>query len=321
VDELIRGAEKGKQVSVIVELKARFDEARNIVGAKRLEQAGADVIYGVQGLKTHAKLCIVVRRESRGVQRYVHFGTGNYNEATARLYSDISYFTNNEMLGSDAVKFFNAITGLSVPQPFQALAAAPIDLRETLLDLIQAETETARRGGAAAIDAKLNSLVDTKIIDALYEASSQGVKIRLNIRGICCLRPGIPGLSENIDVVSIVDRFLEHSRIVHFYHGGENLIFISSADWMGRSLNRRAELLIPVLNDKCRFKLLEVLGCYFDDNVASKRLTSTGTYQPVDSSATPFRVQEYLYEQACDWYQVFANPKATVFRAHRGDAV
>ena len=320
VEALVEAANNGKQVTAIVELKARFDEARNIKGAKQLEQAGIDVIYGVQGLKTHAKVCIVVRRESRGIQRYMHFGTGNYNEATAKLYSDISYFTNNEKLGYDAVLFFNAVTGLSVPQPLKALSAAPINLRDTLVDFIQAEIGNARQGGGCEINAKLNSLVDKRIIDALYAASQAGVKIRLNIRGICCLKPGVPGLSENIEVVSIVDRFLEHARIVHFHHGGDDRVFISSADWMGRNLSRRAELLVPIEDAECRQKLLQLLKAYFRDTVRARVLQSDGSYITRQPSDPPFRVQEYLYQQACDAYSAFANPKATVFKALRGES-
>ena len=321
IEALIEAASNGKQVTVIVELKARFDEERNIKGAKLLEQAGVDVIYGVQGLKTHAKICIVVRRESRGIQRYVHFGTGNYNESTARLYSDISYFTNNEKLGYEAVNFFNAITGLSVPQPLRLLAAAPVNLKDTLLDYIQAEVGNARKGGACEINAKLNSLVDKQIIDALYDASQHGVKINLNIRGICCLRPGVKGLSENIRVISIVDRFLEHARIIHFHHGGDDLVFISSADWMGRNLNRRAELMVPIEHNLCKQKLLSNLKLYFEDNVRATELAGDGSYLPVDSKKPdPFRVQEFLYEQACDQYTAFSNPKATLFKAHRGES-
>ncbi|MEM9411414.1 MAG: polyphosphate kinase 1 [Planctomycetota bacterium] len=321
IEALIQAAANGKQVTAIVELKARFDEARNIFGARRLEQAGVDVIYGVQGLKTHAKICIVVRRENRGIQRYVHFGTGNYNESTAKLYSDISYFTNNEQLGSDAILFFNAITGLSVPQPMQLLAAAPIDLKETVLDLIQVETEIASQGGASEINAKLNSLVDQDVIDALYAASNAGVKIRLNVRGICCLRPGVPDLSENIEVISIVDRLLEHARVFHFYQAGENRVFISSADWMGRNLNRRAELFVPIEDESCRGKILASLKSYFRDNVRTSVLQSDGSYRAKSSGGDePFRVQKFLYDQACESYAAFSNPKATVFKAHRGES-
>ena len=220
VAALARAAQRGKHVTAIVELKARFDEARNIEWAKNLEQADVQVIYGVKGLKTHAKICIIVRREPQGIQRYVHFGTGNYNEITARMYSDVSFMTCNEELGADASSFFNAITGYSQPQRFRKIAAAPLGLRDRLLELIDAETERKQQGQKAQISAKLNSLVDPEIIQALYAASQAGVKMRLNVRGICCLRPGVAGLSENITVVSIVDRFLEHARILHFHHGG-----------------------------------------------------------------------------------------------------
>ena len=222
VKTLIRAAEEGKHVTVIVELKARFDEARNIRWARTLEEAGAQVIYGVKRLKTHAKCCIVVRREPEGIRRYVHFGTGNYNESTARLYSDISLLTCDDELGSDAVAFFNAATGVSQPQTFRKLEAAPLGLRDAVLELIESEIERKRQGQAAAISAKLNALVDPAIIDALYDASQAGVPVRLNIRGICCLRPGVPGVSENIEVVRIVDRFLEHARIISFHQGGRS---------------------------------------------------------------------------------------------------
>ena len=255
------------------------------------------------------------------IQRYVHFGTGNYNESTAKLYSDVSYFTNNEKLGYEAVMFFNAITGLSVPQPLRYLAAAPINLKDTLLDFIQAEIGNARRGGACEINAKLNSLADQQVIDALYEASQAGIKINLNIRGICCLRPGVPGLSENVRVISIVDRLLEHSRIIHFHHGGDDLVFISSADWMGRNLNRRAELMVPIEDSQCRQLLLSQLKLYFKDNVRASVLKADGTYSLDETAGNePFRVQEYLFQQACDMYSAFSNPKATVFKAHRGES-
>lgn len=274
----------------------------------------------MQGLKTHAKICIIVRREPRGIQRYVHFGTGNYNESTAKLYSDVSYFTNNEQLGADAVMFFNAITGLSVPQPLRLLSAAPINLKETLLDLIQVEIENARQDLSSAINVKLNSLVEKQIIDALYAASQAGVKVRLNVRGICCLRPGVPGLSENIEVISVVDRLLEHARIFHFDHGGNDLVYISSADWMGRNLNRRAELLVPIEDNETAQMLLAVLNGYFKDNVRSSTLQSDGSYKSTASAGEPFRIQEHLYRQTCDQYAAFTNPKATVFKAHRGES-
>ena len=322
ISALADAAGNGKSVTVIVELKARFDEARNIEGARKLEQAGVDVIYGVQGLKTHAKVCIVVRREkSRGIQRYIHFGTGNYNESTAALYSDISYFTNHNQLGADAVHLFNAVSGLSVPQEMEYLAAAPIDLRDTLLDLIEIETQNAINGAPAMINAKLNSLVDRKIIDALYDASTAGVKIQLNIRGICCLKPGVKGISENIRVISIVDRFLEHARILHFCHGGDDLVYIASADWMPRNLDRRIELLVPILDKECKSRVHRNLLTYFADNVKAKHLQTDGTYVSVEpGKAARLRAQEHLYREACDTYSAFSDPKATVFKARRGES-
>lgn len=322
VKALEQAAANGKHVTAIVELKARFDEARNISWAHQLEDAGVDVIYGVRGLKTHAKMCLVVRREPAGIRRYIHFGTGNYNESTARLYSDVSLFTCDEQLGSDAVHLFNAITGLSVPQTMVKLAAAPINLRESLLEMIQIETEAAERGSAAQITAKVNSLVDKEIIDALYEASQAGVKIRLNIRGICCLVPGKKGLSENIKVVSVVDRMLEHARIIHFNHGGDDQLFISSADWMGRNLNRRVELMIPVENKQCKSRLLRILKCYFDDTAGATELQPDGEYKPLTpkKKKDQFRSQQHLYDEACRIYSAQTNPKTTVFEPVRGSS-
>jgi len=254
----------------------------------------------VRGLKTHAKICLVVRKEASGVRRYLHFGTGNYNESTARMYSDISLFTCDPELGIDSVNLFNAITGLSIPQPMKKLVAAPIALRDKLVELIRAETKNARKGRPAMIRAKFNSLVDRQIIDRLYEASQAGVKIELNVRGISCLRAGIPGLSENIRVISIVDRFLEHARIFYFLHGGEHQIYIASADWMGRNLDRRIELMVPVLDAHCAARVNKTLKSYFDDNVSAFQLQSDDEYsrlQPAGSVAR-FRSQQYLHHVA-----------------------
>ena len=319
---LEQAAANGKHVTAIVELKARFDEARNIYSARNLEEAGVDVIYGVQGLKTHAKMCLVIRREPSGIRRYMHFGTGNYNESTARLYSDISLFTCDEQLGTDAVHFFNAISGLSVPQSLVKLAAAPINLRDSLLELIQIETESAAQGGGGQITAKVNSLSDPEIIDALYEASRAGVKVRLNIRGICCLVPGKKDLSENIKVISVVDRFLEHARVFHFHHGGDDLVFISSADWMGRNLDRRVELMVPVEDAVCKSGVLRILQAYFDDNVSATELQTDGSYTPVSKKKkkASFRSQEHLYNEACQIHTAHTNPRTTVFQPHRGEA-
>ncbi|QEG22605.1 polyphosphate kinase 1 [Mariniblastus fucicola] len=308
----------GKNVTCIVELKARFDEARNIEWAKRLEAAGVDVIYGVRGLKTHAKMCVVIRKEATGIQRYMHLATGNYNESTARVYSDVSFFTCDEQLGRDAVHLFNAITGLSVPQSMGKIAAAPINLRETTLEYIQFETESARQGNAAAIRVKVNSLVDREIIDALYEASQAGVEVRLNVRGLCCLMPGKKGMSENIRVISVVDRFLEHSRIFYFYHGGDEKMFISSADWMGRNLDRRVELLVPIEDRDCKNRLLKILNSYFNDSESATELMSDGSYVPVEpKKKRQIRSQQWLYEEAGQLLKASTNPRTTVFQPHR----
>jgi polyphosphate kinase len=315
---LQRAAEKGKYVTAIVELKARFDEARNIEWAKGLELAGAQVIYGVKGLKTHAKCLVIVRREPQGIVRYVHFGTGNYNESTARLYSDVSFLSSNEELGADATSFFNAVTGYSQPMKFRKLDMAPLGLRPKLLEMIEAETQRKKHGQKAVILAKLNSLVCPKIIDALYEASQAGVKIRLNIRGICCLRPGVKGLSENISVVSIVDRFLEHSRVLYFYHGGDERVFISSADWMPRNLERRVELLVPIEDRALRTRLISVLETYFDDNVKARRLNPDGSYSRVkQGKSAPQRAQEVLFRETCEIGRLAENSRRTVFEPHR----
>jgi polyphosphate kinase len=297
---LIRAAEKGKQVTVIIELKARFDEERNIEGARALERAGAQVIYGIRQLKTHAKLCLIVRREPTGVRRYLHFGTGNYNEITARLYTDISYLTANEDLAVDASLFFNTITGYSQPVRYRKIEAAPIGLRNRILELIEGETLRARQGQEARILAKLNALVDPQIIEALYEASAAGVSVRLNVRGICCLRAGVSGLSENIAVISIVDRFLEHGRILYFHRGGEPQVFITSADWMPRNLDRRIELLVPVEEPASRARLIGILETGWADNVKARRLGPDGRYElrrPAGGEV-PLRSQFGFYEEA-----------------------
>ena len=318
VAALTRAAENGKHVTVIVELKARFDEERNIAWAKDLEQSSAQVIYGVRGLKTHAKVCIIVRREPSGIRKYIHFGTGNYNEATARIYSDVSYFTCNEELGADATKFFNAITGFTQPPQFRKIDAAPIGLRERIMELIEAETQRVREGQTGRICAKLNSLVDPQIIEALYEASQAGVDVDLNIRGICCLKPGVKGLSEKIRVVSIVDRFLEHARVISFHHGGDPRVLISSADWMPRNLDRRVELLVPIEDASCRDRLLAILETYFNDNVKARELLADGTYRLAETSQEgPFRSQQQLYQRLCDAVKQARHSRPTMFEPHR----
>lgn len=321
VAALAEAARRGKYVTAIVELKARFDEARNIEWARNLEEAGVQVIYGVKGLKTHAKVCIIVRREPHGVQRYVHFGTGNYNEMTSRIYSDASLLTNNDELGADAVSFFNAITGYSQPQRYRKIEAAPTGLRSRLLELIESETRRKKEGQKALIDAKINSLVDPELITALYTASQAGVKIRLNIRGVCCLRPGVEGLSENISVISIVDRYLEHARILRFHHGGDDLVFISSADWMPRNLDRRIELLAPIEDAQCKQRLIDILDTYFDDNVKARALKADGSYvRPKKGKGKRRRSQETLYEDARRRMKEAEQSQRTTFVPHRSEA-
>lgn len=319
VAALQKAAERGKYVTAIVELKARFDEARNIEWAREMERAGVQVIYGVRGLKTHAKVCIIVRREPQGIVRYMHFGTGNYNEVTAGIYGDVSLLTCDDALGDDATKFFNAVTGASQPGQMQYLAAAPTTLRSRLLGLIEAETQRRREGQNAVIIAKVNSLVDTDIIDALYEASRAGVKIKLNVRGVCCLKPGIKGLSKNIQVVSIVDRFLEHARVMYFEHGGDEQTFISSADWMPRNLDRRVELLVPVLKPEHRKRLRAMLAAYFKDNVNSWKLLPDGNYERLKPNAKhpPFQAQAVLYERAVNAKRESEQSNRTTFETHQ----
>ena len=320
VNALIRAAENGKNVTALVELKARFDEQRNIDWARQMEAAGVHVIHGVKGLKTHCKICIVVRRESHGVQRYVHFGTGNYNESTARLYGDASYLTADEDLGNDAISFFNSISGFSQPQNLRKIEAAPFGLRDRVLELIEFEIQRKEEGQDAFISAKVNSLVDPTIIDALYRASQAGVEIQLNIRGICCLQPGVAGISERIRVVSIIDRYLEHARVFHFHHGGDDLVFISSADWMPRNLDKRIELLVPVEDRQARDKLIEMLELQMKDTVKGRELDSDGRYARAKAqgdSKSGLRSQWALQQKAVQISQDHQQQKLTEFETHQ----
>jgi polyphosphate kinase len=318
VAALARAATNGKYVTAIVELKARFDEERNIVWARELEDAGVQVIYGIKGFKTHAKVCLVIRKEAAGVRRYAHFGTGNYNELTAQLYTDVSFFTVHDDLTADASSFFNTITGHSQPQQFRKIAAAPIDLRESIIARIDAEAEHARQGQPAFIKAKMNSLVDPKIIEALYKASLAGVRIELNIRGICCLRPGVKGLSENISVVSIVDRFLEHARVAWFHNGGDDRVFISSADWMPRNLDKRCELWTPVEAPLSQKRLQDAVDLCLHDNVRSWTLKPDGAYirTPRPAGAKKIRAQEMLYNQTKETAARIRRARRTEFETH-----
>jgi polyphosphate kinase len=302
--ELIRAAENGKEVTVLIELTARFDEERNISWARGLEQAGARVLYGLAKLKTHAKIALVVRREPKGIRRYVHLGTGNYNEKTARFYTDFGLLTAAEEIGRDASGFFNAVTGYSEPPMFQSLIMAPIGLRDSILALIRRESDWARSGQKAEILAKMNALVDTAIIEELYQASAAGVTIRLNVRGICCLRPGIAGLSENIKVVSIVDRYLEHGRAFAFRNGGDPQVFLSSADWMPRNLDRRVELMFPLVHEHAREQVIQALHAAFADNCKARILQPDGSYQRLrPGKDEAVRAQEYLYRTLQNHYQ------------------
>lgn len=291
VQALASAAESGKQVTVVVEIKARFDEARNIAWARQLEKAGCHVVYGLLGLKTHAKITLVVRREAGTLRRYVHVGTGNYNENTARLYTDVGLFTSNPDIGADATALFNEMTGYSAPHLWSSFAVAPIGLKPKLFELIEREIEHAQAGKPARIIAKMNSLSNQSMIDKLYEASQAGVTIELIIRGVCCLRPGVPGLSDNIRVISIVDRYLEHARILAVAGGGENEVYISSADWMTRNLIRRVELMCPVKDVEIRHMLMNLLQMNLKDNVKARELLSTGNYERVLSDEAPLRSQ------------------------------
>ena len=282
IASLAQAAENGKQVSVLVELKARFDEENNIVRAKKLEQAGCHVIYGLVGLKTHSKIALVVRREEDGIRRYVHLGTGNYNDSTAKLYTDCGIFTCNEAIGEDATAVFNMLSGYSEPLSWNELVLAPIWLRTRFMRLIARETKHAREGKPAKIVAKMNSLCDEGIIAALYEASAAGVEIELIVRGICCLKVGIPGISENIHVRSIVGNFLEHSRIFFFLNDGEEELYMGSADWMPRNLDRRVEILFPVLDDTLKEKVKHILDVELADNTKAHVLKPDGEYEKID---------------------------------------
>ncbi|MEA5620031.1 polyphosphate kinase 1 [Cronbergia sp. UHCC 0137] len=287
VNALIAAAENGKQVSVLVELKARFDEENNIYWARRLERVGVHVVYGLVGLKTHSKIVLVVRRERDRIRRYVHIGTGNYNPKTARLYTDLGLFSCREELGADLTDVFNFLTGYSRQKTYRDILVAPVNMRDRFLELIQREIENVQNGSTGRIVAKMNSLVDPQIIANLYEASRAGVQIDLIIRGICCLRPGLKDISDNIRVISIVGRFLEHSRIYYFYNNGQEEIYIGSADWMRRNLDRRVEVITPIKDQEIAKDLQELLGIMLADNRLAWELKSDGSYvqrRPYDDS-------------------------------------
>lgn len=299
VAALEQAADNGKQVSVLVELKARFDEENNIVWAKKLEKAGCHVIYGLVGLKTHSKITLVVRREEHGIRRYVHLGTGNYNDTTAKLYTDVGLFTCSESIGEDATAVFNMLSGYSEPRNWNKLSLAPLWLKDRFLHLISRETDYAKQGRTAHIIAKMNALCDKDIIEALYAASAVGVKIDLIIRGICCLKVGIPGVSENITVRSIVGNYLEHARIFYFENDGKPEYYCSSADWMPRNLDRRVEILFPVEKPQLQEKLRHILDCQMRDTVKASVLKRDGSYEKAGRRAKePFNAQLHFCMEA-----------------------
>lgn len=295
VDSLLDAAQQGKQVAAMVELKARFDESNNLVWSRALEQAGVHVTYGFRDKKVHCKLCLIVRQDPDGVRTYAHIGTGNYNPDTARTYTDLGLFTCDEEVCQDVVELFNTLTGFSKQSAYRKLLVAPYNLREEVIDRIEREIKLHVAQGGGRILFKLNSLVDPEVIDALYEASAAGVEVKLAVRGICCLRPGVKGLSENVEVVSIVGRFLEHSRIYLFENGGDPDVWIGSADMMRRNLDRRIEVLVPVTDkDQVRYLRDDVLLRHFQDNVKAWTMTQEGTYERTDRKGPRFELQEFL---------------------------
>jgi polyphosphate kinase len=313
VRALGRAAQSGKEVTVLVELRARFDEARNIQWARRLEDLGAHVIYGIAGYKTHAKALLIVRRQGNRIQRYVHLATGNYNDRTAKLYSDFGLMTTDREIANDVAAFFNLLTGFSETVGWSKLAIAPTGLQRKFIDLIEREIQVSTPDRPGLIMAKVNSLEDPEICRALYRASQAGVKILLNVRGICVLRPGVEGVSENIEVRSIVDRYLEHARVFYFRNGGHEEVYLSSADWMRRNLLKRLEIMFPILDANFKKRLIEVLNTYYADNVKARRLLSDGAYVPVESKGPRVRAQARFHKDAVDAVQL-AEQTALQFR-------
>ncbi len=302
VQALMEARENGKQVAVLVELKARFDESNNIVWARALERAGVHVAYGLVGLKIHAKMCLVVRREKEGLKRYVHLGTGNYNPETARIYTDFGYFTTDPDIAADVSDLFNGLTGYSLKRSYRKLLVAPRGMREGILKRIEREIEQHEKNGGGRLAFKLNALVDKRSIKALYRASQAGVKIDLQIRGVCCLRPGVPGVSENITVTSVVGRFLEHTRLFYFRNGGDEEWLLGSADLMPRNLDGRVEVLVPVEDERLAQGLGRILKAHLEDNVRARRLEADGTYRrlvPGDGKAVDS--QQWMLDQRGSW--------------------
>ncbi|WP_121614437.1 RNA degradosome polyphosphate kinase [Mesobacillus foraminis] len=300
IESLKRAAENGKQVTVLVELKARFDEENNVQWAKELEQAGCHVIYGMTHLKTHSKITLVIRREKGKIQRYVHLGTGNYNDATARIYTDMGLLTCNEEIGIDAINFFNYLSGYMERPSYNHLSVSPFGIRDTFIDLVDKEIQYHKSYSDGRIIAKMNSLTDKMIIKKLYEASMAGVEIDLIIRGVCCLRPGIVGISENIKVRSIVGTFLEHTRIFYFHQNGAKKVFLSSADWMTRNMENRIEILFPIIKDHLKARVVDCLALMLKDNCKAREQNKRGEYQYVrrESGERHINSQTTLYEEA-----------------------
>ncbi|HVS30808.1 MAG TPA: polyphosphate kinase 1 [Thermoanaerobaculia bacterium] len=311
IDALVKAAQRGKQVTAIVELQARFDESKNIAWARRLEEAGVQVVYGLVGIKTHSKICMVIRREGTELRRYVHLSTGNYNAVTARIYTDIDLFTVEPAFGDDASQFMNLLTGYSIATiqdifdkqvpgwSWKQIVVAPMDYHEWALRMIDRETRAVKDGKPGHIIAKMNALVDPTVIEALYKASQAGVRIDLIVRGTCCLVPGVSGLSDNIKVTSIIDRFLEHSRILLFRSGGATEVYVASGDWMPRNFFRRIELCFPILSEKLRVRIEEqILKICLADNVKAWRLQPDGTYKKRSNNDPPLRSQEKFIETA-----------------------
>lgn len=300
ITALKRAAENGKQVTALVEIKARFDEAKNLEKAEILQRSGVQVVYGVKGLKTHAKICLIVRREEGVLRRYCHFGTGNYNESTAKIYTDVSYLTCDDQLGADASQFFNSVTGRTKLMRFRKLYPSPAMMKERLIELIHGEAERARQGEPAQIMAKMNSLQDEEMMEALHTAAEAGVQILLNVRGVCCFKPRNEQAAKHIRIISIVDCYLEHARIFFFHHGGLPQLYIASADWMKRNLDKRVELMIPISETKLARRLKSILDMCFEDNQQAYLLQADGTSIPIQpqEGQKPLRMQEKLTKDA-----------------------
>ncbi len=321
IEALMRAADSGKQVTVLVELKARFDEARNVEWARALEDVGCDVIYGVAGLKTHAKCLLIIRRQKHGIRRYLQLSTGNYNEKTARLYSDIAIMTTDRETATDVANFFNLLTGYSQPVDGNKIHIAPMGLKQRFIDLIEREIQSSTREQPGLIMAKVNSLECPDICRALYRAGRAGVKVMLNVRGICCLRPGVEGVSDNIEVRSIIDRYLEHARMYYFRNAGREEVYLSSADWMIRNLQKRLEILFPVLSQEHKNRLIGALKTYFADNVKAHRMLPDGGWQPLTPGKKRIRAQEELYKDAVEVIQASMHARLRFHpqRKRRGD--